>query len=247
MIKKIAILGNGPSLRGVEFHNFKIDTIGMNAAYRYWNEINWYPTYYCCLDTVVLESHKKEIYHLIKDGRIKKFFLRNNILKTYPDLKNYKNIYFYENVKKLLPFSSRHITTGAFSVRFAIFLEYNEIYLFGIDCNYVNHINGCKINSDKTLTIKENIKNNPNYFFNNYQQKDDKYNVPNHGKKYICKCRHCKGKIFNGANLHLNTWIYLKKDINIFKKKYGNISIYNCGKNSKLKVFSQKDPIREII
>lgn len=247
MVKRIAILGNGPSLRNVEFHKFKIDTIGMNAAYRYWDKIGWFPTYYCCLDAVVLNSHKKEIYHLIKDGKIKKFFLRKNILKTYPDLKDYKNVYFYENVRKKQPFRTSHITTGTLSVRFAMFLKYKKIYLFGIDCNYKNYVNGCQLNNNKTLTIKKEIKDNPNYFFKDYQQKNDKYNIPNHGKKYICKCRNCKGKIFDGKKLHLNTWIYLKSDLNLYRKKYGKIRIYNCSKKSKLKVFPRKNIIKEII
>ena len=49
----LVVLGNGPSLEGFDFARLRpFDVIGMNAAYRYWDEIGWYPTYYICLDTV---------------------------------------------------------------------------------------------------------------------------------------------------------------------------------------------------
>ena len=56
------IMGNGPSIKGFDFHRLKdFDVFGMNAAYRYWDKINWYPQYYSCLDIVVGLSHAKEI------------------------------------------------------------------------------------------------------------------------------------------------------------------------------------------
>ena len=41
------VLGNGPSLRGFDFGRLsRFDVFGMNAAYRYWYEIGWFPQYY---------------------------------------------------------------------------------------------------------------------------------------------------------------------------------------------------------
>ena len=58
MLNTLVILGNGPSLRGFACNILTgIPTFGLNAAYRYWAKINWYPTYYACLDTVVGKSH----------------------------------------------------------------------------------------------------------------------------------------------------------------------------------------------
>ena len=59
------ILGNGPSLRGFDFSQLDTyDSIGMNAAYRHWDDSGFYPTYYTCFDTVVQESHQNEIRRL---------------------------------------------------------------------------------------------------------------------------------------------------------------------------------------
>ena len=64
----IFVLGNGPSLRNVDLRSLSpFATIGLNAAYRYWREIDWRPRYYACLDTVVGISHKEEIRALIEE------------------------------------------------------------------------------------------------------------------------------------------------------------------------------------
>ena len=40
------VLGNGRSLKGFDFKSIPkgIDTIGCGLAFRYWQEINWYPS-----------------------------------------------------------------------------------------------------------------------------------------------------------------------------------------------------------
>ena len=80
-LPKLFVLGNGPSLRGFDFKKLKdYHTIGLNAAYRYWEKINWYPTYYCCLDPELINTHHKNIYDMIVNKKIKKMFLRGNII-----------------------------------------------------------------------------------------------------------------------------------------------------------------------
>ena len=64
---RAVILGNGPSLQGFDFSRLKpFDVFGMNAAYRYWDLINWYPRFYSCLDAVVGMSHADEIARLVR-------------------------------------------------------------------------------------------------------------------------------------------------------------------------------------
>ena len=77
------VLGNGPSLADVSLPSLSdYATIGLNAAYRYWREIDWRPRYYACVDTVVGLSHKDEIATLVEEGRIEKFLLRNNLIEA---------------------------------------------------------------------------------------------------------------------------------------------------------------------
>lgn len=74
------VLGNGPSLATVDLKTLNSSySFGMNAAYRYWHTIGWFPKYYVCLDPVVLSSHRLEILKLVKASKIN-FFSRGIIL-----------------------------------------------------------------------------------------------------------------------------------------------------------------------
>lgn len=67
-MNKIVVMGNGPSLNRFDFEkDYEIDTFGMNAAYRYWRKVDWYPTYYACFDHVVLKDHSEEILKLVRE------------------------------------------------------------------------------------------------------------------------------------------------------------------------------------
>ena len=241
----LIILGNGPSLRGFDFQGLiGYDTIGMNAAYRYWDRINWYPTYYICLDTIVVKSHQQEIKRLIDNSdkyRIKKFFLREDFFEYQPSYRNHDKVVTYEDLiqKNITIFDCIHVTTGSFSARLAIHEGYKNIILLGIDENYVNFIKESKLKEDITLEITETPKNNPNYFFEDYQQTGDLYQIANHHRIYRCNCRHCNGEIRRGENLHVEAWRFIQQDLfdNDVIAEYGQLSITNCNPNSNVKYF----------
>src|SRR5690606_5332333 len=58
-------------------------------------------------------------------------------------------------------------------------LGYKQICLLGVDANYVEIIDDAKRGPGTQLEIVGAVKSNPNYFFDDYQQVGDKYNVPN--------------------------------------------------------------------
>src|SRR5690606_19530563 len=213
------LLANGPSLRNAPFDELRRHaTIGMNAAYRFWDEHGFYPTYYCCLDTVVMESHRDEIYRLIQDravNGIRKFFLRESILEHYPDLALVPEVFFLERVAKsnsLLALDK--ITTGSFSLLFGLMLGYRNIYLMGVDLNYVEKLPEAR-EQGRILEIAEDLEENPNYCFSGYQRKGDKYNPPN---------RH--------PNLHVRSWENIKNVLGTFPAR-----ICNLNSESALKCF----------
>ena len=180
-MKKVLVMGNGPSLKDLDFKKLKnIDTVGMNAAYRYWEKINFYPTYYCCLDNVVVVSHQEQIKNLIDSNRIKKFFLHENILIKYPELKNIDNIMIFNskfNKDHSNIYFNNFVTTGSYSIRWMIDLGYTDIGLLGIDCNYVEKVENSESIGKNKLIITNNSSSNPNYFFEEYQKEGDKYNI----------------------------------------------------------------------
>lgn len=216
------VIGSGPSLKGVDLTQLSpYASIGMNAAYRYWDEINWYPTYYCCMDLVVLESHREEIYRLIVEcgtNGIRLFFLRDNILNWYPDLADNPAVIFLEKLERDLPVFHwpRHpVTTGSFSALFGWYLGYRQIYLLGIDLNYVEVLPDAVQHENKVLELVADPTENPNYFFPGYQRKGDRYNIPN-----------------VAPNMHIRSWLQVQERLVGFP-----FEIVNLNSASALKAF----------
>ena len=66
---EIFVLGNGASLKNFDLKSLGTDriTIGCCLAYREWERIDWYPTFYVNVDNVVLKHQEKDIRKLIED------------------------------------------------------------------------------------------------------------------------------------------------------------------------------------
>lgn len=178
------VLGNGPSLKGFDFGRFKpFHVFGMNAAYRYWDEIGWYPKFYSCLDLVVGMSHADEIARLIRrspEYGIERFLLRRNLINHIGPIENSDRLVDFDLLRKgTRQFSRLPITTGSHTLVWAAALGYRDIYVMGADCNYVELVPGAERREGTALEITAAAGENPNYFFAGYQQVGDKYNVPN--------------------------------------------------------------------
>ncbi len=228
--KKLFVVGNGPSLRNLNFETLQNHNwIGMNAAYRYWEKVAVYPDYYVCLDTVVIKSHREKIYELIinrKCNGIQLFFLRETLLQFYPDLKKIPEVIFFEDyVQSPYLEGIKELTTGSFSTLFGAMLGYNLIFLLGIDLHYVQQLPEAKNVGGYVLEMTQTPKNNPNYFFSDYQRKGDQYNLP----------------YSSSPDLHYNSWKIVKKRL----EKFG-IQTFNCNPDSEVDIFNYAD-INEIL
>jgi len=194
------VLGNGPSLRGLDLGRLSgVHTLGMNAAYRHWDRIGWYPDLYVCLDDQVIETHHAEIRRLHRDGRIGRFFLHGRFFEHHPDLAGHPAFVSLDQVvarwyhgrglaqgwEPLFQhpaFRTRgpqRITTGAHAVRFAAFLGFGRIALAGIDLRYVEQLPEAEAAGGIALVMRETPAHNPNYFFDDYQRAGDRFNLPN--------------------------------------------------------------------
>jgi len=215
-MKTLIIMGNGPSLRYVDFGSLKeYDTFGLNAAYRKYYEMNWWPTYFGCFDFVVTDSHKGEFGKLFNTNIKKFFFIRDW----------WKNDKFqYCNISKIGDYGNNDISTsfddfydqgnsGTNACQVGIMMGYKKIILLGVDQNYIEDVDGSGYIGGKLQMTKTPYKN-PNYWFDDYQQKGDKFNKP-----------------------QLNTWqIGGWESLSVKSKKMG-IDIVNCSPISKLEVF----------
>lgn len=218
---KILILGNGPSLKNIDFMNINIPTMGMNSAYRFWEKYNWFPDFYISMDDKLIESHHREMNNLIIEKKVRSAFFNDCMFEKWqPILKKHPRVFSFGRIGKSKFFKSTNdnkMTTGAWAVRFAAYLGFSEIYLAGIDCNYVEIIPEATLQDDNSLIINKTPDNNPNYFFSDYQRKGDKYNIPN--------------PTVHSGRLHIDSFKVLKNDISVFNM---GISVYNMNKYSKL-------------
>jgi hypothetical protein len=234
-VTKLVIIGNGPSLKGFEFRDLiNVDTVGMNAAYRYWDQIDWYPTFYVCMDDKVTYTHHKNIKKLIDVGRIKKFFLTRFMLDFYPELITDSRIYFLEQFNEkhrelaikyglnsidnmfFKSSSPNKFTTGSHAVRFGCYLGYKEIVIIGVDLEYKPAKEGIVNDSGIELRVTKKIDDNPNYFFDGYQDVGDVFNIPNPAHL---------------GDLHLDVFAILARDA---KQYLWPVTINNANKKSKL-------------
>ena len=243
--KTIIILGNGPSCKDLNFKKINFATIGMNVAFRHWYKINWFPDIYCCLDVELLTCHFSAISELIKNKKCQKFFLRKHfqsICKKNNIEILEENVYYLEDMEHILFESNKHITTGSYALRFALFLGYIDIRLIGIDSNYINYVENCEKKSNliesTALEIKYD-KPSVNYFFEDYQKKGDVYNVPNVDKGFKCECKYCNGNIMNHKDLHNKVFDFIIKDKEDIKE-YQNVSIKIFSEISQLKQFKKE-------
>ncbi|MEO9971924.1 MAG: hypothetical protein ABJG15_19165 [Hyphomonadaceae bacterium] len=175
------VLGNGPSLRGIDLKNLSgFQTVGLNAAYRYWQTIDWRPTYYACLDEVVGLSHKEAIAELILEGRIESFLLRGNLIAELGQIaKTHKVLNFDSLRSRQSLLTPPTITTGSHAALWMATMGFEQIVLLGIDGQYKEFVDGAERRDGIELEIVETKAANPNYFFDNYQQAGDRYNIPN--------------------------------------------------------------------
>lgn len=189
------VIGNGSSTRLLDFarlHANGFASVGMNAAYRHWRRIDFRPTHYICMDTVVIQSHAAEIKRLLDEGRIKRFFLRGEFKTLYPDTAQDPRITWFEDVIGVREvFTTDYVTTGSWAIRWMLSEGKAVIATIGIDTNYVEIIkDAAKVSTDAEdmrLEMKATPSHNPNYYFSDYQQAGDQYNIPNdpaHLQKY---------------------------------------------------------------
>ena len=220
----LVVMGNGPSLKDIDFELLKkADTFGLNSAYRAYERMNWWPTYHGCFDYVVNDSHRESFTSLIEgDNPIEKFFYLRNFTES-PRLQVVKLIPFRTSNKwnnSILDFDNFNDggNSGVNASQVGICMGYKRIILVGVDCNYVEHVDGVDITSDGRMEVSGEIKSNPNYWFDDYQQVGDRFNIP-------------QEKTF-----HFIPW----NEFAVKARKNG-IEVINCSTKTKLQCFKRME------
>lgn len=235
------LLGNGPSLGDVDLHSLKKhSTFGLNAAYRAYEKMNFSPKYFGCFDALVCGYHSDEFKRLIRESDIEKFFFINYNEKkedifTEPDIlasEKFTNIKFRErtvaekDMDDILsvcfdPFYDM-VTSGTNSIQSALLMGYRKIILLGCDANYTEIVDGAKqeTTNKNRIVMEKTPDQNPNYWFADYQQSGDRFNLPN-----LQGCQ-------------LPSWDRLHTTLSTL---HINAEVINCSPISQIDVFKKMD------
>ena len=108
-----------------------------------------------------------------------------------------------------LPYS-----TGVIRLRGQFIWGTRISFFWGMDCNYREIVPGAVKEDGGTLTIAAE-KENPNYFFQGYQRKGDRYNIPNPNRE-----------------IHLESWRVVGAEID-----RTNASVLNANPQSRVDAF----------
>jgi hypothetical protein len=178
------ILCNGASLRGVDLTALPpVATFGMNVAYRNWGRRGWFPTHYSCLDEVVGLHHASAIGDMIAragQGAPSRYCLRRNVIEHLSVAGDPHVVNFDDLAGRHAALGRQPVTTGSHTLIWAITLGYRHVFMLGADANYVEVVAGAEFVDENVLQIVRD-EENPNYYFDGYQQAGDRYNLPNIG------------------------------------------------------------------
>jgi len=225
--KTLVLMGNGPSLKDIDFNMLNdVDTFGLNSAYRAYRRMDWWPTYHGCFDYRVTDHHQEEFLKLIEDSPIQKCFYIRKLLDTenfqFVNLQQFGATNKFNN--SIEDFTNFHDNgnSGANASSAAVCMGYEKIILVGVDCNYVEFIDGCE-RDGPGLKMERTPDKNPNYWFDDYQQKGDEYNVP------------------RGTDFHLPTW-----NLFAYRAAHAGIEVINSSTKTTLRCF-RRIPLEEAL
>ena len=178
----LVIMGNGPSLKDLNWDSLEgCDTFGLNGAYRIYEKMNWYPTYHGCFDQIVTDCHQENFIKLINTGKIQRHFYINNMSDkpnfTHINMQLYGRTNHVNKTPEDFKFFTDNGNSGVNACSVGMCLGYKKIVLVGVDCNYKNYVEGA-VPHKTGLKMAKTPSKNPNYWFDDYQQKGDEYNIP---------------------------------------------------------------------
>jgi glycosyltransferase involved in cell wall biosynthesis len=219
--KTMLIIGNGPSSKELAEYGFHqipshVDTFGMGLAFKHFERVGWWPTYYICADSKVVQHRRESLARVVMDPkvRVKRFFFPIQLCES--------------DRLEVIP----HNSTGDFAFRKAMEFGYRQIFLIGIDLDYKPLEEATRISRSEfdelgleidyytnvIYKIRRPVADHPNYFFPYYQEVGDIYSEP------------------RGQSWHMLTWQRARE---LAEKK--KITVRNLGNQSKLKAFERGD------
>lgn len=165
------IVATGPSLRVEDVEALENEfTFGVNGVFKLFDKTAWRPTYYALCDPFVYPDYIKNGYDMnidsfSKNGAFFSYSLRR-MLKKNPNAKTVKQIPFCM-LDHALTFNGKSLrysadplwgfynlrTVVGFCINLADYMGFKEIYILGVDCDYITH--GQHFDAEKSPNLLE--------------------------------------------------------------------------------------------
>lgn len=188
--KRVFLIGNGPSLNKTPLFLLKDEyTMTFNRFDLLLERINWNPTFYSMVDGIVIQDTQEEMQQMIEIVDSAFFFA----FSMFDNIDTSKYIPLHKNVCLMIPFSHKFFkdyfstrlpfaiggggTVAHVALQILAYLGFSEIYIIGVDMNYIIHTNTDEL-KDKTLGIQSKTDDDPNHFDVRYFGKGRKYHQP---------------------------------------------------------------------
>lgn len=177
----VTIIGNGPSLSAINLRTLRSGvTASFNRAYIVYEERNFYPTYYFCIDKAVLLNCLDDIRKLL-NGPVSQFILLE--CEETLDLARHPKVKLISKAKDNAPYFG---DVATFSVWWLVQAGYRHFDVLGCDCSYVEDIETLDVdvetNDDdpaRRIVLKPRKGSvDPNHFIPNYFGEGTEYSVP---------------------------------------------------------------------
>lgn len=160
------VMANGPSLAGMNLEMLRgMPTISMNRAYLLYEEWGFIPSYYVCINELVLEQFSEDIANLPMPK-----FVNFDRRRLFPDFEQDNDLMYLRlglNLRDRFsgdvtqPISSGGTVTFA-CLQLAYFMGFREVVLVGLDHNFVEK--GIPNTTEVRKSEKDESHCHPDYF-----------------------------------------------------------------------------------
>lgn len=167
------ILANGPSLSEMDLSLLENEiTFGLNRIYLMFDQLRFHPTYYICVNELVLDQFHDDIRSLTMPKFIN--WNRRNLFRANKNATGFVNLslglsdHFCQNMTQLL-YSGGTVTYVALQIAFS--MGFSEVIIIGLDHSF----------ADKGTPNKVEIRaseTDVNHFHPNYFPKGSKWQLP---------------------------------------------------------------------
>jgi hypothetical protein len=202
------VIGNGPSLNKMDLTSLAAEnTFASNGIYHLFPRIAWRPSYYACVDAVVLRNQAGQITKMRESAPSLQCFFPEKIPDVYIPKKKIQVQRFLPPTPKTCYFKQippspdkkpfgmfpkdpadglvQPYTVTATLLQLAYLMGCNPIYLVGCDTHYQSYPGVQTVESGRpnaTAIYEANRDNDPNHFHHAYFGQGKRFHEPNTDK-----------------------------------------------------------------